>query len=204
MWSSISARSCFPWYSGGCGRRGVGKAKLGRPVDTEKARSLPEAIAIWNATSAEGADLPTREILLAALSASAADDLFLNTTWRGIWLTEQIQSMITSEAMLDPAVSLCMLRLDTQLALAGSDEAKATSVRESFEASIAGMAPRFWFVALGRNLLAAAAETKATGKQRQAAVDQLRRLTNQLPDSAELHQQFTEALQKLSSQRGPF
>jgi ABC-type transporter Mla subunit MlaD len=109
-------------------------------------------------------------------------------------------SMITSEAMLDPAVSLCMLRLDNQLALAGSDEAKVTSVRESFEASIAGMAPRFWFVALGRNLLAAAAETNATRKQRQAAVDQLRRLTNQLPDSAELHQQFTEALQKLSSQ----
>jgi hypothetical protein len=32
---------------------------------------------------------------------------------------EHIPQMITSEAMLDPAVSLGMLRLDTQLALAG-------------------------------------------------------------------------------------
>ena len=36
-----------------------------------------------------------------------------------------MQPMITSEAMLDPAVSLGMLRLDTQLALAGSDETES-------------------------------------------------------------------------------
>jgi WD40 repeat protein/class 3 adenylate cyclase len=186
---------------------GIDRGGLGRPQKLREELCLllrsgncPEAIAIWNAASREAADLPIREMLLAALSASAADDLFLNTTWRGIWLTEQIQSMITPEAMLDPAVSLCTLRLDTQLALADFDDARVTSVRESFDASIAGIAPRFWFVALGRNLLAAATETNATRKQRQAAVDQLRRLTNQLPDSAELRQQFTEALQKLSSQ----
>jgi WD40 repeat protein/class 3 adenylate cyclase/tRNA A-37 threonylcarbamoyl transferase component Bud32 len=159
-----------------------------------------EAIAIGNGTLAEAADLPIREMLLAALSASAADDLFSNTTWRGIWLTEQMEPMITSEAMLDPAVSLGMLHLGTQLALAGSDEANFLSVRERFNARIAGMAPRFWFVALGRNLLAAATETDAPKKERQAAVDQLRLLTNQLPDSAELRQQLTEALQKLGSQ----
>jgi hypothetical protein len=92
-----------------------------------------------------------------------------------------------------------MLRLDTQLALAGSDERKVVSVRESFNARVAGMAPRSWFVALGRNLLAAAAKTDATDKERQAAVEQLRRLTNQLPDSPELRQMLTDALHKRST-----
>jgi hypothetical protein len=165
-----------------------------------RANNCPEAIAVWKPTSAEAADSPIRRILLAALSASAADDLLSNTRWRALWLTEQMQSIITSEAMLDPAVSLGMLRLDTQLALAGSDERKVVSARESFNARIAGMAPRSWFVALGKNLLAAATETDATKKQRQAALDQLRLLTKQLPDSAELRQQLTEAREKLHTQ----
>jgi hypothetical protein len=139
-------------------------------------------------------------MLLAALSATAADDLFSNTTWRGIRLTEQLQPMLTSEAMLDPAVSLGMLRLGTQLALAGSDNPEIASVRESLDARMTGMAPPFWFVALGRNLLAAATATDATRNERQALVNQLRRLTDQQPDSAELRQQLTEALQKLGSQ----
>jgi hypothetical protein len=105
--------------------------------------------------------------------------------------------MITSEAMLDPAVSLGMLRLDTQLALAGSDERKVVSVRESLNARIAGMAPRSWFVALGRTLLTAGTKTDATKKVRQAALDQLRCLTNELPDSAELRQLLADALDKL-------
>jgi hypothetical protein len=161
--------------------------------------NFPEAIAIWKTTSAEAADSPIRRMLLAAISASAADDLFLKTQWRALWLTEQMQSMITSEAMLDPAVSLGLLRLDTQLDLA-DDEREVVSVRNSFNARIAGMAPRSWFVAVGRNLLAAATETDATKKGRQAALDQLRRLTNQFPDSAELRQQLTEALQKVHIQ----
>jgi hypothetical protein len=70
---------------------------------------------------AEPADFPIRRILIAALSASAAEDLFLNTRWRGLWLAEQIEAMITPEPMANPAVSLAMLRLDTQLALAGSN-----------------------------------------------------------------------------------
>jgi WD domain, G-beta repeat len=107
------------------------------------AGNFPQAIANWNATSAEAAESPIRRMLLAALSASAANDLFLHTRWRGLWLIEQMQSMITSEAMLDPAVSLGMLRLVTQLALAGFDETKVVSVRESLSARIAGMAPRF-------------------------------------------------------------
>jgi hypothetical protein len=102
--------------------------------------------------------------------------------------------MITSEAMLDPAVSLGILRLDTQLALAGSDETNVVSVRESFNARIAGMAPQSWFVALGRNLLAVATETDATKEERQRALDQLRRLTEQLPDSAELRRMLADAL----------
>jgi WD40 repeat protein len=159
-----------------------------------------EAIAIWNGRSAETADLPIREMLLAALSATAADDLFSNTTWRGIRLTEQLQPILTSEAMLDPAVSLGMLRLGTQLVLAGSGNPEIASVRESLDARMAGTAPPFWFVALGRNLLAAATATDATRNERQAVVDQLRRLTDQQPDSAELRQQLTEALQKSGSQ----
>jgi hypothetical protein len=59
------------------------------------------------------------------------------------------------------------------------------------------MASRSWFVALGRNLLTAATETDATKKERQAAVDQLRCLTTQVPDSTELRQQLTEALRTL-------
>src|SRR5271166_4934539 len=164
--------------------------------------NFPEAIAIWNATSAEAADSPIREMLLAALSASAADDLFLKTRWRGLWLTEQMQSMITSEAMLDPAVSLGMLRLDTQLALAGSDETEVVSVRESFNALMAAMAPQNWFVALGRNLVAAATDTDATNKERQAALDELRRLTKQIPDSAELRQMLAGALRNLGNALG--
>ena len=162
-----------------------------------RAGNFPEAIAIWNATSAEAADSPTREMLLAALSASAADELLSNTRWRALWLTEQMQSIITSEAMLDPAVSLGILHLDTQLALAGSDERQAVSDRESFNARIAGMAPRSWFVALGRNLLPLRRRVTRPRKKRQGALDQLRRLTKQLPDSAELRQQLTEALHKL-------
>jgi len=165
-----------------------------------RAGNFPEAIAIWKAASAESTNLSNRKILLAALSASAADDLLSNTRWRGLWLSEQMQSIITSEAILDPAVSLGMLRLDTQLVLAGSDERKVVSVRESFNAHIAGMAPRTWFVALGQNLLTAATETDATKEQRQGALDQLRRLTKQLPDSAELRQQLTEALEKVHIQ----
>jgi hypothetical protein len=161
--------------------------------------NFPEAIAIWKTTSAEAADSPIREMLIAALSAFAADDLILNTRWRGLWLTEQTKGMITPEAMLDPAVSLGILLLDTQLALAlaGSDETDVVSVRESFNARIAGMAPRSWFVALGQNLLTAATKTDATEKERQSALDQLRRLTEQQPDSAELREMLTEALQNL-------
>jgi hypothetical protein len=162
-----------------------------------RAGNFTEAVAIWKATSAESADSPIRRMLLAALSASAADDLFLNTHWRGLWLTEQMQSMITPEAMVDPAVSLATLRLGTQLALVGSDDRQVVSDRESFNARIAGLAPQSWFVALGRNLLAAATETDATKKERKAAFDQLRRLAKQLPDSVELRQLLAEALQKL-------
>ena len=179
----------------------VGSPKLAKELSLFlRTGNFPEAVAIWNATSAEGANSPIREMLLGAFSATAADDLFSNITWRGLWLTEQIQSMITPEAMLDPAISLGMLRLDTQLALAGSDETKVVSVRESLNERLAGMAPRSWFVALGRNLLAAATETDATKKERQGALDQLRRLTKQLPDSAELRQLLTEALSKMGSQ----
>jgi hypothetical protein len=105
--------------------------------------------------------------------------------------------MITSEAMLDPAVSLGILRLDTQLDLAGSDDTQLISDRESFNARIAGSASRSWFVALGRNLQTAASENGATKQQRQAALEQLRGLTKQLPDSEELRQLLEEALQKL-------
>jgi hypothetical protein len=101
--------------------------------------------------------------------------------------------MITPDAMLDPAVSLGMLQLDTQLAFAGSGE--VASMRDSFDARLASIAPRIWFEALGRKLLTAANEPQATAEQRQAAVDKLRRLTTQLPDSAELQQQLTEAVQ---------
>jgi len=165
-----------------------------------RADNFPEAIAIWKATSADAAGSPIRRMLLVALLASAADDLFSKTWWRGLWLTEQMQSMITSEAMVDPAVSLGMLRLATQLTLAGSDETKVVSVRNSFNTRIAIMAPRSWLVAFGRNLLAIVTKTDATEEERQRAVDQLRRLTEQLPDSAELRQQLEEALSKVGSQ----
>jgi len=165
-----------------------------------RAGNCPEAIAIWKDTPTDAADSPIRRMLLVALSASAADDLFSKTNWRGLWLTEQMQSMITSKEMLDPAVSLGMLRLDTQLDLIGSDERKVVSTRERFNALMAAMAPQNWFVALGRNLVAAATDTDATNKERQSAVEQLRRLTSQLPDSAELRQMLTEALSKMGSQ----
>ena len=78
------------------------------------AGNCPGAIALWNARPAEAADLSMREELLASLSAFAADDLLRKITWRGIWLTEQIEAILSSEAMLNPAVSLGMLRLSTQ------------------------------------------------------------------------------------------
>jgi hypothetical protein len=173
----------------------VGSQKLAEEVSLFlHAGNFAEAIAIWKAAPAGVADLPIRQRLLAALAASAADDLFQDTRWRGLWLTEEMQSIVTSEAMLDPAVSIGILDLDTQLALAGSEDRNVVSVRDSFNARIAGMFPRSWFVALGRNLLAAATKTNATSKERQAALDQLRRLTKQLPDSVELRQQLTDAL----------
>jgi hypothetical protein len=174
----------------------VGSQKLREELSLLlRAGSFSEAIAIWKATSAEAADSPIRCMLLADLSVSAANDLLTKAPWRGLWLTEQIQSMITSEAMLDPAVSLGMLRLDTQLALVGSDEREVVSVRNSFNARIAGMAPQSWFVALGRRLLAVATKADATKEERQAALDELRRLTKQLPDSPELR----KCLQKRST-----
>ena len=96
-----------------------------------RAGNVSEAIAIWKDASAETADSPMRRMLLAALSASAVDDLYFNTRWRGLWLTEQMQSMMTSEAMLDPAVSLGTLRLGVELALAGSDDRQVVSTREA-------------------------------------------------------------------------
>jgi WD40 repeat protein len=181
----------------------VGSQKLAEQLSLFlRAGSFPEAVAIWNATSEKAADSPSRRMLLAALSATAADDLFSNTTWRGLWLTEQMQSMITSESMLDPAVSLGMLRLDIQLALAGSDETEVVSVRERFNARIAGMAPQSWFVALGRNLVAAATKADAANKEREAALDELRRLTKQIPDSAELRQMLVDALRNLGNALG--
>jgi hypothetical protein len=104
--------------------------------------------------------------------------------------------MITPEAMLDPAVSLAMLRLGTQLTLAGSAETKVASVGENFSARLTGLAPRSWSVALGQNLLAAATETDATKQQREAVLGQLRRLNKQMPDCAELREMLAEALQK--------
>ena len=162
-----------------------------------RAGNFPEAIAIWKAAPAESADSPSLRLLLAHFAASAADDLLSNTSWRALWLTEQMQSMITSEAMLDPAVSLGILRLDTQLDLAGSVDKQVVADRESFNAHIASIAPRSWFVALGQNLLDIATKTDATEKERQAAVEQLRGLTKLLPDSADLRQQLTEAVEKL-------
>jgi hypothetical protein len=179
----------------------VGSQKLSEALSLLLyAGNYPEAIAIWKAASAGFTDLSNRKILLAALSSYAADDLFSHTDWRAFWLTEQIQTMITPESMLDPAVSLGMLRLSTQLALAGSDERKIVSVRESFNARIVNVAPRSWFGALGWNLLAASTKTDATKKERQAAVEQLRRLTRQFPDSSELRDLLAEALSKLGSQ----
>jgi hypothetical protein len=99
--------------------------------------------------------------------------------------------------MLDPAVSLGMLRLSTQLALAASDDREVGSARDTFNARVASTAPRSWFVTLGGNFLAATTDIHAPNKERQAAVDQLRHLTKQLPDSTELRQQLTEALQNL-------
>jgi hypothetical protein len=58
---------------------------------------------------------------------------------------------------------------------------------------------RSWFVALGRKLLAAATEADATKEGRLAALDQLRRLTEALPDSAELRQLLAEASVRTSS-----
>src|SRR4029077_11029300 len=150
-------------------------------------------------TSGEAADSPIRRILLAALSASVADELLTDTQWRALWLTEQMQSMITPEAMLDPAVSLGMLHLDTQLALAGSVDKQVVADRESCNARIASIAPRSWFVALGQNLLDIVTKTHATEKERQAAVKQLRGLTRQIPDSPELRELLAEALSKLGS-----
>jgi hypothetical protein len=178
----------------------VGSQKLPKELSfLLRAGNLVEAIALWKATPARVADLPTLRLLLAALSVSAADDLLSKTWWRGLWLTEQTQSMITSEAMVDPAVSLGMLRLATQLTLAGSDDGKVVSVHNSFNARIAGMVPRSWFVALGSNLSAVATEAGATRKERQVAVEQLRSLTKQLPDSAELRRMLADALSNMDS-----
>ena len=95
--------------------------------------------------------------------------------------------------MLDPAVSLGMLELDTRLALAASNE--VAPVRDGFDAKLAGVAPRYWFESLGRKLLAVAVGTHAAREERQAAIDRLRGLTTQLPDSTELGQELVEALQ---------
>lgn len=65
---------------------------------------------------------------------------------------------MTSESMLDPAVSLSILRLDTQLACFASDEVEATSLRDGFNEHMAGFESRSWQAEFGQNLLAAIVE----------------------------------------------
>jgi energy-coupling factor transporter ATP-binding protein EcfA2 len=62
---------------------------------------------------------------------------------------------------------------------------------------------RSWYVALGRKLLAAATEADATKEGRLAALDQLRRLSEALPESAELRQLLAEASVPTSSPSVP-
>jgi WD40 repeat protein len=128
-----------------------------------RAANYSSAVAVWNAALPNSADQSARRLFLTGLCAVAADDLASATRWRGLWLVRQIQSILTPEAMADPAVSLTMLRLSTQLAALGADDTTVVSVCKSFNACIAGMAPRPWLVGLGRNLLVATTETDATG-----------------------------------------
>ena len=99
--------------------------------------------------------------------------------------------------MADPAISLGMLRLSTQLSLLGADDAEISSVRESFYALLADFAPRSWFVVLSENLQAAATKADATEKQRQAVLDQMRRLIELMPDAAEFRQTLGKTLETL-------
>src|SRR5262249_16263553 len=138
-----------------------------------------------------------RCLFLAGLCARAADDLASATRWRGLWLVRQIQSVLTKEAMIDPAVSLGVLRLSTQLAVLGANDAEISSIRESFYAFLADFAPQSWFVALSGNLQAAATKADATQKQRKAVLDQMRRLIELMPDAAEFRQALATTVETL-------
>ena len=170
---------------------------IGQSIEWLRAANHSSAVAVWNAALPKSADASARGLLLGVLCASAADDLSSAARWRGLWLVRQIQSILTQEAMADAAVSLGMLRLGTQLALLGADDAEIDSVRESFYARLAGFTPRSWLITLIGNLQAVAANADATEKQRQAILDQMRRLIEWMPDAVELRQTLAKTLETL-------
>ncbi|MBV9491174.1 MAG: WD40 repeat domain-containing protein [Verrucomicrobia bacterium] len=160
-----------------------------------RAANFAEALAIWKAAPAPPENSPLHRMLLATLSVSAADDVSARISWRGLWLTETVQSLVTAQTMQDPAVSLAMLRLSTQLALAGADDPQIAATRDSLNARLEGLVPQTWFMALAQDLLAAMKEPQVTAQQRAAALEQLRRLAGKVPDEVrELLEQTTSRL----------
>jgi hypothetical protein len=131
------------------------------------------------------------------MCVSAAEDLSSVTRWRGLWLVRKIQSILTPETLADPAVSLGILRLGTQLVFLGAADAGIDSARESFYARLAGFVPQSWLIALIGNLKAFATKADATDRQRQAILNQMRRFAEWMPDAVEIQQTLANALETL-------
>lgn len=158
------------------------------------------AVEVWNAALPKAADLSARCLLLASLCASAADDLSFNVQWRGLWLTQQVQLVLTPKAMADAAVSLATLRLATKLVLADFGDTELDLVRDSFYTRLAGFAPRSWFVALSRNLQTVTTRVDTTEKAHQAVLDHMRRLIACVPNDTELRETLAENTRSASDQ----
>jgi WD40 repeat protein len=163
-----------------------------------RAGNLQGAILVWNDVPSGSASLQARRMLLENLCASAADDLPFAARWHALWLSQRIQSILTPEAMIDPAVSAAMLRLESQLVLAGADDPELDSVREGFEARLASVADRTWWVACARNLQTSAQKQTLTEIERQAVLRKIRLWIEAMPNTPDLRRILADTLATLN------
>jgi hypothetical protein len=119
------------------------------------ADNFPSAVSMWSARAAEtpnGAALC--KVFLAAACARATDDLKNDRRWRGLWLTSQLTSTFTSEALAEPAVSLGALELAAVLATSDPTDAKFVTTRDALLQRLRAVAPPSWHEALAQRIKA--------------------------------------------------
>ena len=120
-----------------------------------RADNFPSAASLWSVRAAETPnDATLRKVFLAAACARATDDLKNDRRWRGLWLTSQLTSALTSEALAEPPVSLGALELATVLATADPADAELVTTRDALLQRLRAVAPPQWHDAFAQRMKA--------------------------------------------------